>query len=106
MFKHLTIAILLAFTAGIASAGKMTLLEEAAEFETLSVRVSSDGTGDVRLRSCDECDELQLKLAPTTTLRVGGKALPLSTLNRQTLRSGTVFFRSEDYVITRIESAR
>lgn len=106
MFKQLLITALLTFAVGVASAGKMTLLEEAAEFESLSVRVSGNGKGNIRLQSCDECEELRLKLSAATTLQVAGKSLPLSSLNKYTLYDGTVFFRPGDNVITRIEAAR
>ena len=106
MLKHLLITILLISMAGIASAGKMVLLEEAVEFEALSLRVSDKGIGDFRIRPCDECKEIKLTIKATTWLEVGGKRVPLSVLNKTTLRSGTVFYRESDNIVTRIEAVR
>lgn len=106
MFQKLLLTLLLTLTVGIASAGKMVLLEEAVEFETLSLRVSDKGKGDFQIRACDECNDIQLKIAPTTSLKIAGKRLPLSKLNSTTLRDGTVFYRESDSVVTRIEAVR
>ena len=105
MLKQLLITLLLSAMT-VASAGTMIILEEAAEFDALSVRVSDKGKGTFRLRPCDECKELRLKIAPTTALRVGGKRLPLAAVNSLTLRSGTVFYDVDTRVVTRIEAVR
>lgn len=106
MLNKLVITLLLALAMGTASAGKMVLLEEAAEFDALSARVSDKGKGKLRLRPCDTCEEVRLKIVPTTKLRVGGKDVPITTLNRTMLRSGTIFYRAESGVVTRIEAVR
>ena len=106
MLKKILITLLLTCAMSIASAGKMTLLEEAAEFDALNVRISASGKGTVRLRPCDQCDKARLKIGPSTTLTVGGKTLPLSALNNITLHDGTLFFRMSDGVVTRIEATR
>ncbi len=106
MLKRLQLTLLLAFAMGIASAGEMTLLEEAAEFESLKVRVSDTNQGQFRIRNCDNCDEVQLKVTSSTRLTVGGKRVPLAALNRFTLKDGTVFYRVESGIVTRIEAAR
>lgn len=106
MLNKLLITLLLALAMGTASAGKMVLLEEAAEFDTLNVRVSNKGKGTLKLKRCDECDEVRLKITPNTQLRVGNQTLPLDALNRATLRSGTVFYRVESGVVTRIVAMR
>ena len=54
MLKKLLIPALLMLAVGTVSAGNMTLIEEAAEFETLNVRVSSKGKGNFRLLQCED----------------------------------------------------
>ncbi|MBT8132225.1 MAG: hypothetical protein KJO35_08145 [Gammaproteobacteria bacterium] len=92
--------------AGSAFAGKMTLLEEAAEFEKLSISVTQQGDGQFQLRSCDDCADKQLWVSADTVLTVRGKRLPVKALNRLTLRNGTVFFRVESGQVTRINASR
>ena len=106
MLKKLLLAVCLLLAIGSVSAGKMVLLEEAAEFETINIRVSNKGHGKFQLKRCDDCAEQKLTISPATTLEVAGKSLPLAALNRMTLRNGTVFFRADSGLVTRIEAAR
>ena len=105
MYKSFLCAALLTLAMGVGSAAPMTLLEEAAEFERLDVSISSDGVGALSIRPCEVCDELKLKLSASTQLKIGGKRMPLATLNLGTLHGGTVYYRPKDGQVTRIEAA-
>ena len=108
MFKHFLKTLTIAAAMGLAtvSAGEMTLLQEAAEFERLSAIVSADGHGSIKVKVCDECEELRLKIAPRTQLEVNGKARPLTELNKGALSDGTVFFDAESLTVLRISGSR
>ncbi len=88
------------------SAGEMTLLEEAAEFDRLSARVSASNRGTIKVKSCDECEALRLRIAPSTQLEVNGKRQPLKELNNGALSAGTVFFDAQTLTVLRISGSR
>ena len=105
MFKHfLTFLLLAAMTS--ASAGEMTLLEEATEFERLNARVTADGKGYVQLKRCDECELVRLTIDSRTQLVVNGKRRALGELNNGELRFGTAFYDAESLRVTRINGSR
>ena len=108
MFKQFltALSITAAMSLATVSAGEMTLLEEAAEFDRLSARVSADGHGTVKVKRCDECKELRLRIAPGTRLEVNGKRRPLQELNLGALAAGTVFFDAESNTVLRISGSR
>lgn len=108
MFKHFfaTLTIAAAMSLASVSAGEMTLLEEAAEFDRLSAFVSADGHGAIKVKVCDECEELSLRIEPGTQLEVNGKRRPLLALNDGALSAGTVFFDAESLTVLRISGSR
>lgn len=108
MFKQVltTLIIASAMIFATLSAGEMTLLEEAAEFERLSASVTASGTGSIKVKRCDECDELRLHISPSTQLEVNGERRPLAELNNGALNAGTVFFDPDNSTVLRISGSR
>ena len=105
MFKHLITLLMFAVMA-TAGAGEMTLLEEAAEFDRLSARVTSEGKGYLQLKRCDDCKPVRLKVQPGTELTLNGKRRPLAELNNGELRFGTAFYDPETNRVLRISGSR
>lgn len=106
MFRNTLTALLLAALCGLASAGPMTLLEEAAEFQRLDARVSDDDRGYLRIANCDGCEQMRLEINSATSLEIDGEPRPLKTLNRAALRDGTVFYDPQTKRVKRIVAYR
>ncbi|MBT8143447.1 MAG: hypothetical protein KJO55_02035, partial [Gammaproteobacteria bacterium] len=84
MLKQLIQCSLLAALLGLCSlaAADMELVEEAAEFERLTTRVTADGDGYINLRACDTCESQQLRLTEATRVFINGKGHHVTELNR------------------------
>lgn len=106
MHKSFLIAVAATMFATATIAGPMTLLEEAAEFDRLDARVSSNGDGLMRITPCDGCQELRLALHAGTQLEINGEKRPIKAVNDGALRDGVVFYDAGTKRVLRLVASR
>ncbi len=77
-------------------------LEEAAEVESLELRLDSSGSGTVYARACDYCDLLALRVNSRTEVRRGRALISLEEAGRVRDTGATVLFDPATLQVTRI----
>ena len=101
-FVQRVIAILLVVLANAASA-ELVIVEEAIEMQPLQVQLTSESSGLIYGKTCEDCKPIQLIVTETTKAFLAGKPLALTELKQYAKLGGTVFYDKASRTVTRIE---
>lgn len=81
---------------------EFTLLEEAIEFEIISVSMSSAQNGSATFRACASCEAKTFAITANTDIEIGGRKAPAKKLSSLWSRPGVAFYAPGSNELTRI----
>ena len=104
LLSEVTLALALGLWVSAAGAvGFMIEYEKGYEVDELDVITTATRFGEVRVRECDDCEPIRLRLTEDTELFVGGEPVPLANLRLLRGRAGVVFRDIENENVLRIK---